>query len=98
MSNLGDLYNKYIALKTERNNIAAELKELRKEVSELSCVNWEKENGWMLPDCGECVVCKSKAIVQPNGTHMWQHEETGRTSNFAEGVNPGRRWFRVSDN
>lgn len=29
------------------------------------------------------------------GTHKWQHEDTGRTTDMPHGKNPGPRWFRI---
>jgi hypothetical protein len=51
-------------------------------------------------DCGVCGICnglRRPFPPQKPGTHKWQHEDTGRCVDFKAGENPGKRWYRISD-
>ena len=51
-------------------------------------------------DCGICSVCnglRKPLPKQKQGTHKWQHEDTGRLVDMPYGKNPGHRWYRISD-
>lgn len=51
-------------------------------------------------DCGICGVCngtRKPLPPQKEGTHKWQHEETGRLVDIPHGENPGHGYFVLSD-